>query len=236
MRAWEIKDWQNKKLRRACWKPKKEESVMFELSETKKDCTWQQAMSWASSLGEGWRLPTKEELQIIQGSPRAKEFAMRGRFWSSSTYVYYTGYAWIVDFGIGDVNYVYKTDSYYARCVRGSFDDLTIWCFGKSLDKKEKQDVKKSCDGCVSQTEEGCFTVVCAQCTHPDKDRADHFKPRLPAKTKDLTWMEAKEAWEDGWQVIDISSVIRYFAEGDSFNTYEITKSKYQLTGTRRQV
>ena len=41
-----------------------------------------------------------------------------GYFWSSSTYVYDTDYAWCVDFDGGGVSYYNKTNSYYVRCVR----------------------------------------------------------------------------------------------------------------------
>jgi len=39
-------------------------------------------------------------------------------FWSSSTYVYGTYYAWYVHFYGGSVYFSYKTDTSYARCVR----------------------------------------------------------------------------------------------------------------------
>jgi hypothetical protein len=103
----------------------------IDLSEIKKDVTWKQAMDYAVELGEGWRLPTKEELTIIANSPRSKEFATGGWFWSSSTYVNNACNAWYVYFYNGNVSYDNKVNTYDARCVRGSFEDIIEWCFGK---------------------------------------------------------------------------------------------------------
>ena len=39
-------------------------------------------------------------------------------YWSSTTYVGYTSYAWIVGFHYGGTNNNSKTGIYYVRCVR----------------------------------------------------------------------------------------------------------------------
>jgi hypothetical protein len=108
-----------------------EREETFELSETKNDVTWQQAMDYAVELGEGWRLPTKEELAIIANSPRSKEITMYGWFWSSSTDVSNTYDAWAVGFPNGYVSFESKSHAYNARYIRGSFKDIIEWCFGK---------------------------------------------------------------------------------------------------------
>ena len=41
-------------------------------------------------------------------------------YWSSTTYVAATTYAWFVNFGYGYVGYNDKAASYYVRCVRGN--------------------------------------------------------------------------------------------------------------------
>ena len=46
------------------------------------------------------------------------KFGETGYFWSSSTYVSYTNYAWYVLFSYGYVGYSDKTSNYYVRCVR----------------------------------------------------------------------------------------------------------------------
>jgi hypothetical protein len=204
---------------------------MLELSEIKKNITWQEAMNYATTLGEGWRLPTKEELQIIQASPKAKEFATKRYLWSSSTYVFVTGFAWVVNFGYGYVDYDYKPFSYDARCVRGSFDDLVLWCFGDSL-KKEETVMEKNCENCYFL---GIDRYVCNDCIRQPRT-SDHWAPNLPTKNKDLTWMEAKEAWDLGWEVVDqLGHIIRTFAADTCFTVQFITSVKYQLNGKRRK-
>jgi hypothetical protein len=104
---------------------------MLELSKIKKNCTWQQAMDYATKLGEGWRLPSKKELMIIYGSPKAKKYATKGWFWSSSSLVDCSNFAWDVDFGDGYVSNFDKAHTYAVRCLQGSFEDLVTWCFNK---------------------------------------------------------------------------------------------------------
>ncbi len=106
---------------------------MFELSEVKTGVAWQQAMDYAEELGDGWRVPTKEELMIIYASSRRKEFATKEWFWSSSTYVGRPNGAWGVYFDNGDVDYYNKTCISDVRCVRGTFEQLVTWCFGKVI-------------------------------------------------------------------------------------------------------
>jgi hypothetical protein len=90
--------------------------------------TWQEAMDYASSLGDGWRLPTIEELITLidysQVDP-ATNFPnhLATGFWSSSVHAYYTGYAWSVYFSSG---YVYGNGKYNGirvRCVRSGLQD-----------------------------------------------------------------------------------------------------------------
>ena len=90
----------------------------LEFGELLEDSTWQDAMDWASGLGDGWRLPTKEELEAICHSDRHDEYATNGYFWSSSSYVYGTSYAWYVGFGSGSVSEGGKAGTNNARCVR----------------------------------------------------------------------------------------------------------------------
>ena len=59
--------------------------------------------------------------------------------------------------------------------------------------------------------------------------------PKTPAKTKDLTWMEAKEAWDAGWEVSGISDGIECFDTDMQFSVGAIVNVKYQLTGKRRK-
>jgi hypothetical protein len=85
--------------------------------------TWDEAMAYAESLGDGWRLPTIQELIGLidfekhgsaTGCPRMHIFS----HWSSTNYAYDASYAWGVSFGNGYVSYHEKTSSYAVRCVR----------------------------------------------------------------------------------------------------------------------
>jgi len=86
--------------------------------------TWQEAIAYAESIGDGWRLPTVQELisqlDFTKSSPATSKPGWGLHwYWSSTPYAVYPGNAWAVLFGNG---YVYDggKDSYnYVRCVRG---------------------------------------------------------------------------------------------------------------------
>jgi hypothetical protein len=138
---------------------------MLELSEIKKDVTWQQAMDYAVELEKDWRLPTKEELAIIANSPRSKAFTTEWFFWSSSTSTNITDSAWIVAFGDGGVYSVNKVNIYYARCIRGSFEDLIAWCFGNSAIHQVNNLLYCTCSGPTIVSGFGKKTFkVCTKC------------------------------------------------------------------------
>lgn len=81
-----------------------------------KPMTWHKAMEYAKSLGEGWRLPTRSELMDAYDSS-VKGF-IGSYYWSMSTYVRDTTYAWLVDFDLGSVGVDVKTSKGFVRCVR----------------------------------------------------------------------------------------------------------------------
>jgi len=47
-----------------------------------KKMPWEKAMDYAKNLGDGWRLPTKEELQAY--APQLKKMGVEGTLWSGS--------------------------------------------------------------------------------------------------------------------------------------------------------
>ena len=86
--------------------------------------TWQEAKAYAASLGDGWRLPTIEELLTLvdysKCAPACSVFpdCPSEWFWSSSAYAGNTTNAWLVYFNIG---YTYDSDVgnvNRVRCVR----------------------------------------------------------------------------------------------------------------------
>ncbi len=82
-----------------------------------KRMTWHEAMEYAKSLGDGWRLPTRSEL--INAYDGDVIGFKKNSYWSSNTYAQGTNLAWLVYFGTGYVDGDDKTNCfYYVRCVR----------------------------------------------------------------------------------------------------------------------
>lgn len=77
---------------------------------------WNEANEYAKSLGDGWRLPTVEELK--EAYDNNVQGFQSNFYWSSSTYAQSTNDAWFVDFYNGSVYDNIKTLNYYVRCVR----------------------------------------------------------------------------------------------------------------------
>lgn len=92
--------------------------------------SWQEAMDYAESLGNGWRLPTYHELVSLVNVEKynpASDFPDMSScsFWSSSSYASNDGSAWYVSFYNGNVDYGAKDLTLLVRCVRvGPFGDL----------------------------------------------------------------------------------------------------------------
>lgn len=79
-----------------------------------KDMTWQDAVKYAESLGEGWRLPTLHELQAY--SPQLA--AMNQGVWSGSTASDITNSAWVVSPANGGTGNGSKNYTFSVVCVR----------------------------------------------------------------------------------------------------------------------
>lgn len=99
---------------------------IISLEQTK--CKWDEAQQWCSELGEGWRLPTVQELQMIYELKNNQDFndgiffadapeMMWGQwYWSGEEYN--STNAWGVHMGGGSTNYYTKGHlSSYARAV-----------------------------------------------------------------------------------------------------------------------
>jgi len=92
-------------------------------AEATEGVTWYEANEYAKSLGDGWRLPTIEELSTLIDYSRvspATTFPDHGKaaFWSSSVVADHTNYARLVLFGVGFVCGYNKFGDHHVRCVR----------------------------------------------------------------------------------------------------------------------
>ena len=86
---------------------------------------WHEANDWITELNTSkylgysdWRLPERWEL-VKAYDGKVDGFKTDVYYWSSTSGVDLTGYAWNVNFLYGNVDSVYKTSSFYVRPVRG---------------------------------------------------------------------------------------------------------------------
>lgn len=116
--------------------------LMWQQADDGVEREWQDAVDYCSDLDyagyDDWRLPELFELTTITDygnySPALNISVFDGRssdYWSSTTYPYFTVYAWIVFLFNGHDGRNVKSVDYCVRCVRGgleigSFDSLTI--------------------------------------------------------------------------------------------------------------
>ena len=96
----------------------------MEIQFADKKMNWQEAMDYCEKLGKGWRLPTIEELvscvDYNKHNPATDIDGFKSvYYWSSTTSVLNTGFAWIVNFFNGNVVYNGKTYNFYVRPVAG---------------------------------------------------------------------------------------------------------------------
>jgi hypothetical protein len=92
--------------------------------------TWADAKSYCQGLSlagaTDWRLPTIMELSTLVNAEKVNPSidmtvfpgTQASYYWSSTSYVSYSSYAWIVSFESGNVYDKNKADSNYVRCVR----------------------------------------------------------------------------------------------------------------------
>ena len=94
-------------------KPKS--SLPFEVANkrTEEPSTWYDAIEYVELLGDGWRLPTIEELDVIYKSEN--DFEKEG-YWSSTEFDYRS--SWQYEFDSGRKDYYGKTAFCYVRTVR----------------------------------------------------------------------------------------------------------------------
>ena len=116
--------------------------------------TWQGALVYVASINYGsglcghkdWRLPNVNELESLINSGEANTANWLNNqgfnnvqadfYWSSTTYAYYTDFAWIVSMWDGYVFFSYKSSYYYVWPVRsgqsGTLVPSEIWKTGQT--------------------------------------------------------------------------------------------------------
>lgn len=106
-------------------------SVLFDDGDGDLGIAHQPAINYCDSLSlathTDWRLPNVKELTSIVDYGRVSPAinptyfpnTQSGYYWSSTAYEYNAGFAWIVGFYDGYVNFDFMGGSYFVRCVRG---------------------------------------------------------------------------------------------------------------------
>ncbi len=105
------------------WKDPKT-GLIWEKFGSKKEMPWEEAFKYAEKLGDGWRLPTVQELfsliDFIKGNPACKiTNTYPSSYWSSTIFMGNIKCAWYVNFNYGHMRYSGKNFNYYVRCVKG---------------------------------------------------------------------------------------------------------------------
>ena len=80
------------------------------------EMNWDKAKKACANLGDSWRLPTKDELNLIYENKNVVGGFANSYYWSSTEGD--INYAWNQSFGKGFQNYLSRTNTYYVRAVR----------------------------------------------------------------------------------------------------------------------
>ena len=90
----------------------------LEVSDNLGIMNWHEAKVVCKKLGPGWRLPTKDELNMLyKNKKEIGDFAINF-YWSSTEFEFNN--AWKQGFIYGTQYYASKTNDYYVRAVRAS--------------------------------------------------------------------------------------------------------------------
>ena len=77
---------------------------------------WEDAKKVCENLGDGWRLPTREELHLMWVNRESIGNFATAEYWSSSEFNY--NFVWVQFFNYGSQINDNKNDSFYVRAVR----------------------------------------------------------------------------------------------------------------------
>ena len=90
----------------------------LEVSDNLGYMNWHEAIVACKKLGAGWRLPTKDELNMIYKNREEVGGFANGSYWSSTEGGNF--FAWGQFFGNGNQGNFGKVFNYYVRAVRAS--------------------------------------------------------------------------------------------------------------------
>ena len=79
---------------------------------------WDEAIVACKKLGTGWRLPTKDELNMLYKNKEEIGGFANSNYWSSTEDD--GNFAWIQNFLFGFQTNLFKNGTYYVRAVRAS--------------------------------------------------------------------------------------------------------------------
>ena len=101
-----------------------ETGLIWNKLESHKSMSWEEAIEYAKTLGNDWRIPTIQELITLvdfsKNNPACKIINTYSLdYWSSTIYADDTRYAWNVDFYDGDISYNDKNNNFYVYYVKG---------------------------------------------------------------------------------------------------------------------
>lgn len=296
MRAWQIENWQDKKLRRSCWNkslycsftPNRgwdshcagqvidfdsnlqyffgvmsendiEEYVEPTKKEVKKDChTCGNPCSWGQeghplNNAPCW-LAKKKELTMKKNCKDCGRFDCWYKRTNKDSDTFYGNKYWNCwepkkeewpKFMIGEyvevfwqgherIGPVVRVDAVNKALKVGELDHWFSFAEAKLYRpwKKEELIVEKPCDICKNRK---ALESKCFGCSRIIRT-TDNFEPELPTKTKNLSWHEAYDAWNQGWEVCSDSEErwLVKFAPAIQWTTHDILEKKYHLTGKRR--
>lgn len=95
-----------------------EHGLVCQTENLKGDYSWDEAMKAANDIGDSWRLPTKDELNLMYENLHKKGFGGFGSYyyWSSTEYV--SNLVWNQNFSNGNQYFNGKSNTTHVRAVR----------------------------------------------------------------------------------------------------------------------
>ena len=91
--------------------------INIEIHPEEKKLTWDESVKYCKSLGEGWRLPTVQELWYISEDKNLKKEFSVSSYWSSTESNSNCAWGFYFDYGYA-YNYISKKDGGCVRAVR----------------------------------------------------------------------------------------------------------------------